>query len=46
MNVQKTRGANNNNNNNNYNNNSNTNKKQTVTIPWLPKIGPKIKKEI
>ena len=41
MNVQKTRGANNNNNYYN-NNNSNTNKKQTVTIPWVPKI----KKEI
>ena len=40
MNVQKIRGANNNNNYNN--NNSNTNKKQTVTIPWVPKI----KKEI
>ena len=26
--------------------NDNTNKKQTLTIPWVPKIGPKIKKEI
>ena len=40
---KKTRGTNNNNNNNN---NTNTNKNQTVTIPWVPKIGPKIKKEI
>ena len=31
---------------NNNNNNNNTNKKQTVNIPWVPKIGPKIKKEI
>ena len=30
----------------NKNNNSNTNKKQTITFPWIPKIGPKIKKEI
>ena len=42
---KKTRGTNNNNNNNN-NNSNNTNKKQTVTIAWVPKIGPKIKKEI
>ena len=28
------------------NNNFNTNKKQTVIIPWVPKIGPKIKNEI
>ena len=28
------------------NNNNNTNKKQTITFPWIPKIGPKIKKEI
>ena len=37
---KKTRGTNNNNNNNDIN------KKQTVTIPWVPKIGPKIKIEI
>ena len=37
---KKTRGTNNN------NNNISTNKNQTVTIPWVPKIGPKIKKEI
>ena len=44
---KKTRGTNNNNNNNNNNNDSNnTYKKQTVTIAWVPKIGPKIKKEI
>ena len=30
----------------NNNNNNNTNKKQTVTFPWIPKIGPKLKKEI
>ena len=36
---KKTRGTNN-------NNNNNTNRKQTVTIPWVPKIRPKIKKEI
>ena len=30
----------------NNNNNSNTNKKKTITFPWIPKIGPKIKKEI
>ena len=30
----------------NTNNNNNTNKKQTITVPWIPKIGPKIKKEI
>ena len=30
----------------NSNNNNNTNKKQTITFPWIPKIGPKIKKEI
>ena len=28
------------------NSNNNTNKKQTITFPWIPKIGPKIKKEI
>ena len=27
-------------------NNNNTAKKQTITFPWIPKIGPKIKKEI
>ena len=44
--MQETRGTNNNNNNNNNNNdNNNINKKQTVTISWVPKIGPKIKKE-
>ena len=32
--------------NNNDNNNNNTNKKQRVTFSWVPKIGPKIKKEI
>ena len=32
--------------NNTNNNNNNTNKKQTITFPWIPKIGPKIKKEI
>ena len=40
---KKTSGSNNNNNNNN---NNNTNKKQTITFPWIPKIGAKIKKEI
>ena len=30
----------------NNNNNDNTSKKQTITFPWIPKIGPKIKKEI
>ena len=30
----------------NTTNNNNTNKKQTITVPWIPKIGPKIKKEI
>ena len=38
--------SNDNNNNNNNNNNDNTNKKQTITFPWIPKMGPKIKKEI
>ena len=28
------------------NNNNNTDKKQTIIFPWIPKIGPKIKKEI
>ena len=45
---------NNNNNNDNVNNNNNNNnkkknnndKKQTITFPWIPKIEPKIKKEI
>ena len=32
--------------NNNDNNNNNTNKKQRVTFSWVPKLGPKIKKEI
>ena len=27
-------------------NNNNTNKKQTISFPWIPKVGPKIKKEI
>ena len=31
---------------NNNNNNSNTNKKQTMTFSWIPKMGPKRKKEI
>ena len=31
---------------NNNNNNSNTNKKQTITFSWIPKMGPKRKKEI
>ena len=30
----------------NNNVNTNTDKKQTITFPWIPKIGPKIKKEI
>ena len=30
---------------NNNHNNNNTSKKQTVTIPWVPNIGPTIKKE-
>ena len=30
----------------NNNNNNNTNKKQTITFPRIPKIGPKIKKEV
>ena len=30
----------------NNNNNINTDKKQTITSPWIPKIGLKIKKEI
>ena len=30
---------------NNNNNNNNTNKKQTITFPWVPKIGPKSKKK-
>ena len=30
----------------NNNNNNNTNEKQTINFPWVPKIGPKIKKEI
>ena len=30
----------------NNNNNSNTNKKQTITFSWIPKMGPKRKKEI
>ena len=28
------------------NNDNNTDKKQTITFPWIPKIGPKIKNEI
>ena len=27
-------------------NNNNTNKKQTISFPWIPKVGPKIKEEI
>ena len=43
--MQETRGTSNNNNNNiNNNDNNNINKKQTVAIPWVPTIGPKIKK--
>ena len=38
---KETRGSNDDNNNNN-----NINKKQTVIIPWVPKIGLKAKKEI
>ena len=34
------------NNNSNNNNNNNNDKKQTITFPWIPKIGPKFKKEI
>ena len=30
----------------NSNNNNNTDKKQTITFLWIPKIGPKIEKEI
>ena len=30
----------------NNNNNNNTDKKQTIAFPWIPKSGPKIKKEI
>ena len=37
---------NNDNSNNNNNSNNNTNKIQTVTIPWVLKIRPNIKKEI
>ena len=29
----------------NNNNNNNTDKKQTITLSWIPTIGPKIKKE-
>ena len=36
---KKSRGTNN-------NNNNNTNKTQTIIFPLIPKIGPKIKKEI
>ena len=38
---KKTRSTNKNNNNKN-----NSNKKQTIVFPWIPKIVPKIKKEI
>ena len=27
-------------------NNNKTDKKQTITLPWIPKIGPKTKKQI
>ena len=30
----------------NNNNNNNTDKKQTITLPWIPNIGPKVKKEM
>ena len=30
----------------NTNNNNNTNKKQTITFPWITKVGQKIKKQI
>ena len=30
----------------NNDNNNNTNKKERISFPWIPKIGPKIKKEI
>ena len=30
----------------NNDNNNNTNKKERINFPWIPKIGPKIKKEI
>ena len=40
---KKTRSTNNN---INSNNNNNTNKKQTITFLWVPKVRPKIKKEI
>ena len=30
----------------NNNNTNNTNKKQTIAFPWIPNIGPKIKKEV
>ena len=43
-NIEKKARSTNNNNNNNKNNN--TNKNQTITFPWVPKIEPKIKKEI
>ena len=32
--------------NSNNNSNDNTDKKPTITFLWIPKIGPKIKKEI
>ena len=44
--MKRSNWYNNNNNNNNNNKNKNTNKKQTVTILWVTKIRPKIKKEI
>ena len=37
--------SNNNNSNNNNNNNNNTDKKQTITFPWIPKIGQKPNKK-
>ena len=30
---------------NNNDNNNSTNKKKIITFPWVPKAGPKIKKE-
>ena len=42
---KETRGTNNNNNDSNNNNTNNSNEKRKVTIPWVPKIGPKIKEK-
>ena len=44
---KKTRSTNRyNNNNNNNNNNNKTDKEHIITFPWIPKIEPKIKKEM